>query len=156
MKPVLETKSTYKGYPYVVLFMPGAYRCGYVGVPYGHKLAKKRVNDLGWLNCHGGVTYTEPHLYNCDDKNTWWIGFDCAHCFDGYDVDTAKQYFGDDPDFKRLFHTMEVSGENQTEISVSKRISKSVHLLMSKMSVRNLLTRLKRSDAGWIIEKTLM
>jgi hypothetical protein len=28
MKPVLETKSTYKGYPYVVLFMPGAYRCG--------------------------------------------------------------------------------------------------------------------------------
>lgn len=23
MKPVLETKSTYKGYPYVVLFMPG-------------------------------------------------------------------------------------------------------------------------------------
>lgn len=33
-QPVLETKSTYKGYPYVVLFMPGAYRCGYVGVPY--------------------------------------------------------------------------------------------------------------------------
>lgn len=23
MKPVLETKSTYKGYQYVVLFMPG-------------------------------------------------------------------------------------------------------------------------------------
>lgn len=107
IQPVLEAKSTYKGYPYVVLFMPGAYRCGYVGVPYSHKLAKKRVNDLGWLNCHGGVTYTEPHLYNCDDENTWWIGFDCAHCFDGYDVDTAKQYFGEDPDFKRLFHTME-------------------------------------------------
>ena len=63
MKPVLETKSTYKGYPYVVLFMPGAYRCGYVGVPYSHKLAKKRVVDLGYLNCHGGVTYAEPSLY---------------------------------------------------------------------------------------------
>ena len=107
MKPVLETKSTYKGYPYVVLFMPGAYRCGYVGVPYSHKLSKKSVDDLGYLSCHGGVTYAESHLYNCNDDNTWWIGFDCAHCFDGYDVDAAKQYFGDDPDFKRLFHTME-------------------------------------------------
>jgi hypothetical protein len=103
MKPVLETKSTYKGYPYVVLFMPGAYRCGYVGVPYSHKLAKKSVDKLSHLICHGGVTYAKSHLYNCDDKDTWWIGFDCAHCFDGYDVDAAKQYFGDDPDFKKFF-----------------------------------------------------
>lgn len=107
MKPVLETKSTYKGYPYVVLFMPGAYRCGYVGVPYNHKLAKKDVDKLSHLKCHGGVTYAEPSLYDCNDDNTWWIGFDCAHCFDGYDVDAAKQYFGDDPDFKRIFYIME-------------------------------------------------
>ena len=107
MKPILECKFDYKGYPCVVLFMPGAYRCGYVGIPYSHKLAKKRVVDLGYLNCHGGVTYAEPSLYDCSDDNTWWIGFDCAHCFDGYDVDAAKQYFGDDPDFKRIFHTME-------------------------------------------------
>mgnify|MGYP000396929696 CR=1 FL=1 len=64
MKPVLETKSTYKGYPYVVLFMPGAYRCGYVGVPYSHKLAKKSVDDLWYLDCHGGVTYAKSHLYD--------------------------------------------------------------------------------------------
>lgn len=107
MKPVLETKSTYKGYPYVVLFMPGAYRCGYVGVPYSHKLSKKDVDDLGYLSCHGGVTYAKSHLDNCDDKDTWWIGFDCAHCFDGYDIELAKQHFGDDPDFKRIFHIME-------------------------------------------------
>lgn len=106
-QPVLETKSTYKGYPYVVLFMPGAYRCGYVGVPYSHKLANKSVDELSHLRCHGGVTYAESHLYNCDDKDTWWIGFDCAHCFDGYDIEVAKQYFGDDPGFKRLFYTME-------------------------------------------------
>jgi hypothetical protein len=107
MNPVLETKSTYKGYPYVVLFMPGAYRCGYVGVPYSHKLAKKSFDELSHLRCHGGVTYAESHLYNCDDKYTWWIGFDCAHCFDGYDIEIANRYFGDDPDFKRIFHTME-------------------------------------------------
>lgn len=38
MKPVLETKFEYKGYQCVVLFMPGAYRCGYVGIPNSHKL----------------------------------------------------------------------------------------------------------------------
>ena len=121
MKPVLEIKSIYKGYPYVVLFMPRAYRCGYVGVPYGHKLAKKSTDDLGYLDCHGGVTYAESHLYNCDDENTWWIGFDCAHCFDGYDVDAANQYFEDDPDFKRIFHTMEdfwKESNNDSEIEI--------------------------------------
>lgn len=107
MQPVLETKSTYKGYPYVVLFMPGAYRCGYVGVPYGHKLAKKSVDKLSHLRCHGGVTYAESHLYNCNDENTWWIGFDCAHCFDGYDIELAKQYFGCNPGFEKTFSVVE-------------------------------------------------
>lgn len=143
MKPVLETKSTYKGYPYVVLFMPGAYRCGYVGVPYNHKLAKKDVDKLSHLKCHGGVTYAEPYLYECNDDNTWWIGFDCGHCFDGYDVDAAKQYFGDDPDFKRIFYIMEdFWRESNRDPEVE-----SAHLLMSKISARNSLTRLKRSDA---------
>lgn len=58
MKPILETKSTYKGYPYVVLFMPGAYRCGYVGIPDSHKLARKSIDDLGYLDCHGGLDLT--------------------------------------------------------------------------------------------------
>lgn len=63
MKPVLETKFEYKGYPCVVLFMPGAYRYGYVGVPKSHKLAKKSVDDLGYLDCHGGVTLIQNHFY---------------------------------------------------------------------------------------------
>ena len=51
---------------------------------------------------------------------------------------------------KNLFIQWNTSGES---LSASKRISKSVHLLMSKMSARNSLTRLKRSDAGWTIER---
>ena len=86
MKPVLETKSTYKGYPYVVLFMPGAYRCGYVGVPYSHKLAKKSVNGLGWLNCHGGVTYAESHLYK-NMARSKGIGCEETSDFDSDDED---------------------------------------------------------------------
>jgi len=115
-QPVLETKSTYKGYPYVVLFMPGAYRCGYVGVPYSHKLAKKSFDDLGYLSCHGGVTYAESHLYNCNDENTWWIGFDCAHCFDGYDVDAANSILEMIQISKESFIQWKISGENQIMI----------------------------------------
>ena len=101
MEPVLETKFEYKGYQCVVLFMPRAYRCGYVGIPNSHKLAKKSVDDLGYLDCHGGVTYSEPFLHDCDDDDIWWIGFDCAHCFDGYDIETAEQYFWEEPGFKK-------------------------------------------------------
>lgn len=106
MKPVLEKRFNYKGHPCAVLFMPGAYRCGYVGIPKAHKLAKHGAN-LDSISCHGGITYSESKLHCCDDEDTWWIGFDCAHFGDGYDIETAKQYFGDDPDFKRIFYTME-------------------------------------------------
>ena len=107
MQPVLENKFTYKGYPCVVLFMPGTYRCGYVGIPSNHKLAKKSVDELSSLDCHGGITYSEPYLHECEDNDTWWIGFDCAHCFDGYDIETAKQYFGNEPDFQRAYAIMQ-------------------------------------------------
>lgn len=106
MKAILEKRFNYKGHPCVVLFMPGAYRCGYVGIPKTHKLAKHGA-DLDLISCHGGITYSESKLNCCDDEDTWWIGFDCAHFGDGYDIETAKQYFGDDPDFKRIFYTME-------------------------------------------------
>ena len=107
MKPVLETKFEYKGYSCVVLFLPGAYRCGYVGIPVSHKLAQKSVDELSFLDCHGGITYSEPYLHECEDTDTWWIGFDCAHCFDGYDIETAKQYFGEEPDFQRTYAIMQ-------------------------------------------------
>ena len=107
MKTVLENKFTYKGYPCVVLFLPGAYRCGYVGIPLNNKLAKKSIDELSFLDCHGGITYSEPYLHECEDADTWWIDFDCAHCFDGYDIETAKQYFGEEPDFQRIYAIMQ-------------------------------------------------
>ena len=115
MKPILEKKFNYKGHPCVVLFMPGAYRCGYVGIPKAHKLAKHGAN-LDSISCHGGITYSESKLHCCDDEDTWWIGFDCAHFGDGYDIETAKQYFGDDPDFNHFQHRIRRAehGKNNT------------------------------------------
>ena len=50
---------------------------------------------------------------------------------------------------KKFFTQWKTSGENLTKIQKLK----SVRLLTSKMSARNSLTRLKRSDAGWTTER---
>lgn len=90
--PVTEARFEHEGYPCVVLFMPMGYRCGYVGVPKTHPAYQKGYFDFR-IDCHGGVTYAEDHLYNQDDAETWWIGFDCNHLGDAPDVVAAKQYF---------------------------------------------------------------
>ena len=66
----------------------------------------KSIYDLEYVFCHVRVTYSKPFLHDCDDDDTWWIGFDCAHCFDGYDIETAELYFGEEPDFKKMFKIM--------------------------------------------------
>lgn len=147
MKPVLETKSTYKGYPYVVLFMPGAYRCGYVGVPYNHKLAKKYVDKLSHLKCHGGVL-TQNHIY-MNAMMTIHGGLDLIVLIAlmGMMLMQQNSILEMTQVSKDCFIQWKISGENQIMIPKIK----SAHLLMSKMSARNLLTRLKRSDFNWWI-----
>lgn len=100
MNPIIETRFEYKGFSCVVMFMPfGCHRCGYVGISNNHPLYGKgwrKLEDM--IDCHGGVTYCEDHLFGQDDKNTWWIGFDCAHAGDGRDFESGKKYFADDPE----------------------------------------------------------
>lgn len=104
MIPVQEERFEYKGYPCVILFMPSGYRCGYVGLPKGTVV---RINDI---RCHGGITYAENHLYHQEENDKLWIGFDCGHCFDGYDVAAAKKLYADNPDVLKQITFMEISG----------------------------------------------
>lgn len=87
MNPKQEKKFEYKGFPCVILFMPGGYRCGYVGLP---KEEKKKI-DTDKIQCHCGITYKENYLHGYDRKDKYWIGFDCAHACDGIDIETAKK-----------------------------------------------------------------
>lgn len=102
MTPKQEDRFEYKGYPCVVLFMPTGYRCGYVGIP------KDTEIDVDSINCHGGITYKKTHLHCQEDTDRLWIGFDCAHIFDGYDVEKAKEVFADDEMI--LKHIAELEG----------------------------------------------
>lgn len=62
--------------------------CGYVGVPNGHRLYGEKFDNVD-VDVHGGLTYSDkcsgdichvPGPGMPDD--VWWLGFDCAHCFD--------------------------------------------------------------------------
>lgn len=71
--------------------------CGYVGVPPGHPAhgltASWDDERHSKIDVHGGVTYgaecdDDPQLGIChvpepgQADHLWWIGFDCAHCWD--------------------------------------------------------------------------
>lgn len=92
LQPKQESRFEYKGFPCVVLFMPMGYRCGYVGLPKENRYYKKKYDDIP-VDCHCGLTYSENHLFGQDDKDIWWIGFDCGHCFDGIDKNTFNNIY---------------------------------------------------------------
>lgn len=110
--PKQEKRFEYKGFPCVVLFMPMGYRCGYVGIPIESKFYGKSYDDIP-VECHCGLTYASKKLHLQNDTSVWWIGFDCGHCCDGYDVQKIKELYSDDenimkqvermPDFFKIF-----------------------------------------------------
>lgn len=93
--PVVEKRFEYKGYPCVVLMQNMGHRTAYVGLPKGNKYYKKSDGEIP-ISCHGGITYADDYLFRQADSNTWWIGFDAAHCYDAPDFESAKQLFKDD------------------------------------------------------------
>jgi hypothetical protein len=107
--PVQETKFEYKGFPCVVLFMYMGYRCGYVGLPKSHKYYGKSYDKIP-ISCHCGLTYSERELHCQTDKDVWWIGFDCTHYCDGYDVETAKKLYAEDDETMKTILTLEKTG----------------------------------------------
>lgn len=92
LQPKQESRFEYKGFPCVVLFMPIGYRCGYVGLPKENKYYGKKYNDIP-IACHCGLTYARKYLFGQEDKETWWIGFDCGHACDGIDTETFRKLY---------------------------------------------------------------
>lgn len=88
--PKQEKRFDYKGFPCVILFVPMGYRCGYVGMSQNTEI------DIDSIDCHCGITYSETHLHNQTDTDKLWIGFDCGHACDGYDVAKIKELYADD------------------------------------------------------------
>jgi len=82
---------TEAGYRAVVLLVHNSHHCGYVGIPKEHPLFDKGYSEgeypntpEGMFAVHGGITYSGGHhgYPIADDKELWWLGFDCAHLGD--------------------------------------------------------------------------
>ena len=101
-----EKRFEYHGFPCVILFMPMGYRCGYVGIPEGHKYYGMKYDEIP-VDCHGGLTYFDSRLRGQEDKHTWWIGFDCGHSCDGYDIEKLKEYYGNNKNVMEQLRYME-------------------------------------------------
>lgn len=94
MKPVIEERFEYKGFPCVVMFQPIGFRTGYVGLPKTNEYYGKDY-DVIPIECHCGLTYARCDLFGQDDKDTYWIGFDCGHVCDSHDIEKVMEYYGE-------------------------------------------------------------
>lgn len=104
----VETSFTSKGFLCVVLALQMGYRCGYMAVPKGHPWHGKGYDEIEpWPEVHGGLTFASagsdvPSWQGVvvrDNKDSWWLGFDCAHLGDARDFtimdDIHKRIFKD-------------------------------------------------------------
>ena len=77
-------RGNHAGLDYCVLSNGLGYLCGYVRIPEGHPYYGNEECDLDVV-VHGGITFTAY----CEEDSPWgagyWIGFDCAHCYDAPD-----------------------------------------------------------------------
>lgn len=83
---IVEKQFEYRGHDCLVVFTRRGYRCGYVSVS-----EDKDYVDYD-IDCHGGLSFSGKLPYDYGQKAKFYIGFDCGHCGDGFDFDTAYEY----------------------------------------------------------------
>ena len=92
---VAEVEDNYLTYNYYVLryflkvdYVPGfdnkSWYCGYVEIPEGHELYKKKYLDYSYLEVHGGLTF--GNKIKIGDDVIFAFGFDCNHFGDNFHV----------------------------------------------------------------------
>jgi len=68
----------------LVIGLSGGWRCGYVGIDKGHPWYCVDYNEID-VNVHGGLTYGGTSPIG-DDSQRYYLGFDCTHLGDGFDM----------------------------------------------------------------------
>jgi len=91
MSASLEAAGSHVGFQYCVRIIPLGHRCGYVCIPKEHPWYS-RQHDYIDVRIHGGLTFSGYVTSKDLDRRAWpcegyWVGFDCAHCFDLPDFD---------------------------------------------------------------------
>ena len=83
---VVEKQFDYRGHDCICIFNKHGFRCGYVSVD-----ANKDYMDYD-IDCHGGLTFFGELFPYYNPKAKYYIGFDCYHIGDAYDMQQALEY----------------------------------------------------------------
>lgn len=76
---VILHNGIYKNYPFQIVSY-GTHPCAYVFITYENDYFYGRhYDDINCIDCHGGLTFSEPYEEN---EDTWLIGWDYAHAGD--------------------------------------------------------------------------
>lgn len=120
MSSIVEKRFEYNGHPCVVIFrslgLSCGFRCGYVGLHKDDPFYGIHHNSIDNIDCHGGLTYSKNSLFEQDDADIWWIGFDCGHSGDAYDYESIEKYFSDDSEIMTF---MQVHKKIDSEYPIS-------------------------------------
>lgn len=98
MAYIIEKEFEYKGLWCIVAMMDLGHRCGYVGVPKGHKYYGISHSDIEHIiDCHGGLTfsskYENENYPSKEHTDLWWFGWDYAHFCDANDWESFEKNF---------------------------------------------------------------
>ena len=92
----LEYTGTYKGMEFVVLLNSGGWRTAYVNVKNTFLENLDEFECDRYVDVHGGITFKDKRLpfEHLSNEQDTWLGWDYAHCFDGYDLNSVEKLFG--------------------------------------------------------------
>lgn len=94
MRARLETTGLHAGFRYAVIIVPWGHRCGYVLLPTNHPWHGKHYDQIdSSVQIHGGLTFSGEVEGDPWPEPGYWIGFDCAHCFDAPDPDEMDREY---------------------------------------------------------------
>lgn len=94
---IKESHFEYLGRDCIVIFNRMGFRCGYVSVSAKDKDFKfegcDNVDCCAFnISCHGGLTFGGKLNSDIKPKQEYYIGFDCGHFGDGFDITKANEY----------------------------------------------------------------
>ena len=91
---IVEKQFEYRGHDCLVLFTHWGVRNGYVSVSLDKDFTDYSYDftDYSYIDCHGGINFSGELSPDFNPKAKCYIGFDCGHCGDDRDFDTAYKY----------------------------------------------------------------
>ena len=127
-------------YRCVIVGVSIGHRCGYVGLPKGHKYEGKDYDEID-VEVHGGLTYAgQGNKYPVDGDESW-IGFDYAHCGDAKDL-TLVQELNDE-------HTYDIIRDIETKYKTGGEIRTTEYV---ENELIQLVRQLQAEESSNIIE----